>query len=498
MWRGPLANSYPGAVALVVFSLVPYLILTAAVFPLLDVISRSTGLSTGTLEVTIAVSTGAYAVGTVLAVQFAVHFPARRMLLVYESVFVAASVLAAWSPTGDVFIAAFIAQGLCTSLMLIAAVPPLVTRWPPKKMPTTGMIMNLGIFGAVAVGPTLGAAQLTSGGWRPLFWGVAGLSGLAFLFSLLTYEDDPPQDRSAPWDIVAVVLAVVGCSAAFFGAGRLLATMSATPSDLVPLITGAALIVTLIVYEFRLKNPLMPVRRASTTVPVTGIFIALISSAAAFGVMELVLDMLKVTSTPADTALLFLPEFIGAIAVAGLFGALFRTRFTPVLAIGGLLTIVGVSVLFVAVVPTGGPVVAVGAGLLGIGVAASVAPALFMAGFSMRSQFLQRVFAMIELMRGMTAFLVAPILIYLANVLSMSPTTGLRDSLWICVGIGGLGFLGGTALYLTGRRGLETPDIERWQRDNEPAWGSPRLFNRLRRHDAAPRQEDERESRRAA
>jgi uncharacterized RDD family membrane protein YckC len=32
-------------------------------------------------------------------------------------------------------IAAFITEGLCTSLMLIAAVPPLVVGWPPEKMP---------------------------------------------------------------------------------------------------------------------------------------------------------------------------------------------------------------------------------------------------------------------------------------------------------------------------------------------------------------------------
>ena len=35
-------------------------------------------------------------------------------------------------------------------------------------------------------------------------------------------------------------------------------------------------------------------------------------------------------------ALLFLPEFGAAVVTAALFGALFRTRFTPVLAMSGL------------------------------------------------------------------------------------------------------------------------------------------------------------------
>lgn len=69
---------------------------------------------------------------------------------------VAAAVFAAWAPTGPVFLAAFIVEGLCASLMLIAAAPPLVTGWPVAKMPVTGFVMNLCVFGAVAAGPTVG------------------------------------------------------------------------------------------------------------------------------------------------------------------------------------------------------------------------------------------------------------------------------------------------------------------------------------------------------
>lgn len=54
--RGPLADSYPAAVALVVLALVPFLMLTAAVFPLLPLISKSLGLSKPALDVTIGLS----------------------------------------------------------------------------------------------------------------------------------------------------------------------------------------------------------------------------------------------------------------------------------------------------------------------------------------------------------------------------------------------------------------------------------------------------------
>jgi predicted MFS family arabinose efflux permease len=93
--RGPLADSYPAAVALVVCALVPFLMLSAAVFPLVPLIAKSLGLSQAVLGVTISLSDAAYAFGTVLAVQFAVHLPARRMLLGYVTAFVVAAVLAA-------------------------------------------------------------------------------------------------------------------------------------------------------------------------------------------------------------------------------------------------------------------------------------------------------------------------------------------------------------------------------------------------------------------
>ncbi len=484
MRRGPLSNSYPAAVALVVFSLVPYLGLVAAVIPLTDVIARSLHLPTTELYIAISVSAGAYSLGTVLAVQLAVHLPARRMLVLYESIFVVASVLAAAAPDGAVFVAAFIAQGLCTSLLLIAAVPPLVTSWPARKMPVTAGIMNLCIFGAVAVGPTVGALQLTGSAWRPLFWVVAGLSVLALLFSVLTFEDQPPLDRSSPWDLVALSLSVAGCGAAFYGAGVLQSSGSVTPSSLVPLMVGFVLLVALVVYEYRIRRPLMPVKAVASSVPVTGIFIALTTSAAAFGLMELILQMLKSmkpASSPGHTALLFLPEFGGAVLVAVVFGLLFRTRFVPVLAVGGLLLVVASAAVLLATMPTKGPAVAVSTGLLGLGVGASVSPALFMAGLSLPAKLLQRVFAMIELTRGVTAFLVAPVLIFLAGVMGASSVTGLEDAVWICLGVAALGLVGSCALYLTGRPWLEVPDLERWQGGaDDPAWSSPTLLAAVR------------------
>lgn len=479
-WKGPLSDSYPAAAAMVVCSLVPYLALTAAVLAMTKRLEAGLGLSEATLDLTVAMSTAAYAFGTVLAVQFAVKMPARRMLVVYETLFVVASILAAAAPDGQVFIAAFVVQGLCTSLMLIAAVPPLVTAWPPRKMPVTGTIMNLCIFGAVAVGPTLGAFQASAHGWRPLFWGVAAIAVCALAMSLLTYEDQPPQDPEAPWDLSAVGLAAVGCGAAFWGAGQLQAYKAVSVMALALLCGGMALVVVLVVSQYAKKRPLMPMKLMASTIPVTGVCVALAASAASFGLMELVVGGLARSTSISTVGWLFLPEFAAAVLTAGLFGFLFRTRWVPVLALSGLAVVVGAGALLAGVVTSASPLVAAGSGMVGLGVGASVSPALFMAGFSLKSNQLQRVFAMVELLRGVTAFLVAPILVFLAGAISPSMQTGMAGAVWICLGIAAVGAVGCTILFVTGQRRLQTPDIDRWQEEGEPAWTSAPLLARWR------------------
>ncbi|HEY0277746.1 MAG TPA: hypothetical protein VGC32_05720 [Solirubrobacterales bacterium] len=82
--------------------------------------------------------------------------------------------------------------------------------------------------------------------------------------------------------------------------------------------------------------------------------------------------------------MLFWPEFGGAVATAALFGAAYFTRWLPALVFGGLAILSGVASGSEALV-------VVGSGATGIGVGASVAPALFTTGFTLPSSDLPRV-----------------------------------------------------------------------------------------------------------
>ena len=90
-WKGPLANKYWAAVALVLVALVPYLALSSAIGPLLTILSPSLHMSMQALSLTDGFANAAYALGTVVALQIAMHRPQRRMLLLYSSLFVIGS-----------------------------------------------------------------------------------------------------------------------------------------------------------------------------------------------------------------------------------------------------------------------------------------------------------------------------------------------------------------------------------------------------------------------
>jgi predicted MFS family arabinose efflux permease len=153
MRQAPLAGRYPAVAAMVVFALIPYLVLSAALQPISPIIADQLGMSAQAMNLTSGMANAGYALGTVLSVQFAQHLQQRRLLIAYAALLVVGSLLAAAAPSAGLYIAGHILQGLCTSLLLIAAVPPLIIGYPASKLRSTAVIMNLSIFGRGGPGP---------------------------------------------------------------------------------------------------------------------------------------------------------------------------------------------------------------------------------------------------------------------------------------------------------------------------------------------------------
>jgi len=465
---------------MVIFFLIPYLGLSAAVQPLAPIIVTQLHTTPQTLSLGSGLANAGYAVGTVLAVQLAQILPQRRLLIAYAAALVIGSALAAAATGPAMFIVGHVLQGLCTSMLLIAAAPPLFLGFPTARLRWTAVIFNLCIFGAIAAGPLIGGAQASFHAWRPLFWIVTGIAAAGLVMSLLTFTDAPPADRSAPRDWAAISLAAVGSVAAFTGTSQLLTHGFASPVAIVPLLVGLFLIVVLWVYEYRASRPLLTVRMLASTIPVTGVVVAVCAAAASTSAIGLTATVLAPHYTPLHLGVLYIPELVAAIVTAFAFGAVFSRRLIHYFALTGLVFLVaGILVLRGAIPPTS-TLTLVGSGLTGVGIGASVTPALFLAGFSLRSASIQRVFAMLELLRAVAAFMIVPILLHFGTTLTGLPTPAMGTVLWICFGIAVGGAVIGVLLYVLGRVRPAAPALQTWMAGQEPAWYSPPLLAALR------------------
>jgi hypothetical protein len=212
-----------------------------------------------------------------------------------------------------------------------------------------------------------------------------------------------------------------------------------------------------------------------------GIVVAICAAAASVSAIGLTSTVLAHRYTPLHLGLLYLPELGGAVITAIAFGAVFSTRLIHYYALVGMAFLAaGILVIRGSVPPTAALTLA-GSALIGIGVGASVTPALFLAGFSLRSASIQRVFAILELLRAMAAFMIVPILLHFATTLTGLPTRAMSAALWVCFGLAAGGAVIGVLLYLLGGARPLAPSLSRFLSGEEPGWESPPLLAAVRR-----------------
>lgn len=481
MPSGPLAGRYSFLAAMALLALVPYLALSSALTPLTPYIQSSLHMSTQTLSLGLGLGNAGYAVGTILAVMLAQHLPQRLMIVIYSMAALLGSVLVASAQDPGMFIAGHILQGLCTSLLLISAVPPLALGFGPEKFRYTAVIMGICILGAVAAGPVFGGIQANAHAWRPLLWIAAAVSAMVVVLVLLTYDHTPPANRQAQKDPVAIGLAVTGSIAAFFGASELTSHAFVSAITIIPLFGGLLLILTLVVWETRSRNPLLPLGPLlESTIPLTGLVIALCAAAASVSVSGLTLALVTTQHGALHAGLLFLPELAGALIAAFALGAVLETKYLQYLPMVGMAFLAAGIVVFLIKVPSDSALTLIGSALTGLGLGGTVAPALFGSAFSLTAPNLQRVFAMIELLRAVAAFMIAPIFVHFVATVGGSAAAGTRDALWISLAI----VVGGSALaaftYFAGGARPRTPQMSTFLSGEGSAWPSPPLLARLR------------------
>jgi hypothetical protein len=233
--------------------------------------------------------------------------------------------------------------------------------------------------------------------------------------------------------------------------------------------------------QYMRARPLLTIGTMLTiAIPVAGILIALFASAASVSATALTANLLAERYGPLHVGLLYLPELAGAVLTAVALGEVLARRALQYLPLVGMVFLAAGIGVFLIRLPPSQTLTLIGSALTGIGLGATVAPALFAAGFSLPAASLQRVFAIVELLRAVAAFMIAPVFAHFAATVGGNVRTGTGIALWIGLGFAVAGAAIAVLLYALGGARPATPDIDGFLRGEGAAWPSPPLLARIR------------------
>jgi MFS family permease len=482
--RRPFEQSYAVSLTIAIAVLIPYILTTTASPLYQDTVIQDIGATRAGLELTTGMSEAGYAFGALLGGDIGQRFPQRPAWLTMTAVLAITAILAtiAWSPA--IYAIGIIGLGLSTGMLVILSLPPVIRRFGPERLPISAAFVNIGFFGASAAGPLLGGLVAAGGIWRGFHALLALVSGLAFIFGLLTLPDGDPPNRDLPFDASGILLGLLAMPLLFFGTSELVGHWFGSPFVLVPLCLGAACFVALLTTEASKKEPLSPIKPMWTTYPAVGVLSAMFGGGAFISFVILTLQFLQLVALkgPLAIGIAFAPQIAGALLGAAALSFALPRGFLPLLILAGAVSLLGSGWLLLASRPEGGmmPLIAL---LLGFGAGATVSPGLYLSGFSLPSPLLGRCFALVELMRAAADYSMAPVVRYSAQVHSAGETidlAGFRHGVRVTLITTTIALVIGAAIYLAGKGfALPRPDIAGWLKDRGPAITSPPLGARL-------------------
>ncbi len=486
MTRRPFEGSYAMMLTIALSALVPYILVTTAYSLYSADVMRATGAGETALEVVAGIATAGYCFGALLAGDLINRIPQRHLFLICEAMFVAGCVVTALAGGTLSYGAGRILTGFATGLLLITALPPVIRRFPAERMPFSAVFINIGFFGAVTAGPLIGGLVAWSHQWRVFYLVLAGVGAVAWVLAFLTLPTEEPPNRDLPFDMSAILLGLAATVLPFWGAAELTGHGFGSPLFLVPMTVGLICFVALLVTEYRRKNALAPVKRMASTFPLIGTIVAMVGGGVlvTFLMLAMRLEMEVNGSTPLATGLSFWPQVLAVVAAAALVGFVLRTRYLPVLVLCGMVLLIAAGALLLARPVEGAAVPLLAAALLGLGAGTTVAPGLFLAGFSLPAAVLGRLFALIELVRSVADFILAPVMLKIARLASSGEgltADGIHVAVWITLGLTVASALGCVGIYLAGTRRLPQPNLTAWLDEGGTAVVSPALGARFRR-----------------
>jgi hypothetical protein len=279
-------------------------------------------------------------------------------------------------------------------MLFIVVLPPLIVNFKSDKLGATASVMVPALFGAVTLGPLVGAAIASPGAWRIVFAVeiVVAIAALVLARSVLERRDPVGSEEPVDWFVLGA--SAIGSLLLFAGAGVLAGSEWRDPIGSVPFAAGLLVYGALIAGEAVKKRPLVPVRKLATSLALIGTIATVIGSAAFSALTQcFTLTLLRVDALdPRAAGFAFWPEFLTAIASGYVFGRAVTSKWVVLTGAIGLGCIGIAAALLIA----------------GFGAGLSVSPGLFVVTLSFERALVGRAIALLNLFRLSGGFVSAP------------------------------------------------------------------------------------------
>lgn len=182
-------------------------------------------------------------------------------------IFLVGSLLCAVAPTQPFLIAARVVQGIGGGALMPISFAIAYRAFPRDEWGRATTIIGIPVLLAPVLGPIVGGYLTTAFQWRAIFTINLPIGGAGFILAMALLRSrsaDGPLgldgDAQGPFDLLGLTLSTVGFTALVYG---LLQAGTQGWSDRmadIAILLGAALIVALVVVEYRMRAPVLDVR----------------------------------------------------------------------------------------------------------------------------------------------------------------------------------------------------------------------------------------------
>jgi EmrB/QacA subfamily drug resistance transporter len=372
------------------------------------------------------------------------RFGGRRVWMTSVSIFLTGSILAGISWSLGSLIAFRILQGFGGGMILPVGMAMLVGAAGTGRVGRALGILGIAQLLGPVLGPVLGGLLVQDGGWRWIFYVNVPIGALALVLAARHLPTHPP-DRSDRLDLRGFALLAPGLAGLVYGLASISNGGAAGVRAFVPMLAGIALVAAFVIHALRVSNPLIDVRLFGRRAYAATAGTALCLGMNLFGAMFLLpLYYQSVRGQGAlDAGLLIAPQGIGA-AMMMPFSGRATDRFGPgrVVPLGLALLLLGTLPFAFADASTPYPLLAGALVLRGLGIGASMMPAMAGASAALGDADTTRGVSAINTLQRMGGSLgVALAAVVLAQEIAGGAADAFGPPFWWILAVGALAFV---------------------------------------------------------